>query len=384
MSAFGLPDPVGLASALMSCCSVTPADDGALDVLARALTSLGFDVAMLPFGPAGAETPNLFARIGDGSPHVCFAGHTDVVPPGEGWSVPPFASVLRDGTLIGRGACDMKGAVAAFVAACAEFLEDGVPEGTLSLLVTGDEEGIAAHGTRAVVDWLDQRGWMPDFCLVGEPTNPERLGQVIKIGRRGSVNAVIEVRGVQGHVAYPDRADNPVHRLILLLAEAIGEVIDGGSELFEPSRMQVTSIDVGNPAGNVIPGRASARLNVRFNDCHDGASLEVWIRALVGRHAPGASVEIVVSAEPFLSAVGPETMALAEAVRAVTGLVPSFDTGGGSSDARFLAPLCRVAEFGLVGASMHQVDEHVPVADLLALAEIYGRWLASVLPRRAV
>ncbi len=192
------------------------------------------------------------------------------------------------------------------------------------------------------------------------------------------------MRGVQGHVAYPDRADNPVHRLVLLLAEAIGAVLDGGSERFEPSRLQVTSIDVGNPAGNVIPGRASARLNVRFNDCHDGASLEVWIRALVGRHAPGASVEIVVSAEPFLSAVGPETMALAEAVRAVTGLVPSFDTGGGSSDARFLAPLCRVAEFGLVGASMHQVDEHVPVADLLALAEIYGRWLESVLPRRAV
>ena len=378
-------DPVELAVALMSCRSVTPDDDGAQALVSRALASLGFDVTALRFGPAGDETPNLFASVGSGSPHVCFVGHTDVVPPGDGWSAPPFAPQARDGRLIGRGACDMKGALAAFIAASAEILSDGDgrPAGTLSLLVTGDEEGRARHGTRAVVDWLRRDGRMPDFCLVGEPTNPSVLGETIKIGRRGSLNAAVEVRGVQGHVAYPRRADNPVHRLIALLGEAVGTALDDGSDAFERSELQVTSIDVGNPATNVIPARAGARLNVRFNDRHDGASLERWLRSVVSRHAPAAALQVDVSAEPFLSEDGPQTRALASAVRAVTGREPAFDTGGGSSDARFLAPHCRVAEFGLVGATMHQVDEQVTLADLRSLTEIYARWLRAVLPRPA-
>ena len=365
----------------MACRSVTPDDDGAQTVLARALETLGFAVTPLPFGPPGSTTPNLFASIGAGAPHVCFVGHTDVVPPGVGWSVEPFEPAIRDGRLIGRGACDMKGGIAAFVAACSGFLAGGPPAGTLSLLVTGDEEGRALHGTREVVGWLLRHELMPDFCLVGEPTNASVLGERIKIGRRGSLNAVIEVSGVQGHVAYPDRADNPVHRLLTLLGEVIGTALDEGSSEFEASGVQVTSIDVGNPATNVIPARATARLNVRFNNHHDGASVGRWLQSIARRHGPNAVLEVFVSAEPFLSMVGTETEALADAVRAVTGHTPAFDTGGGTSDARFLAPFCRVAEFGLVGASMHQVDEHVAVDDLCALASVYRRWLDQVLPR---
>ena len=376
----GLREPLALARALIECRSVTPHDGGAQAVLARALAALGFAVTHLPSGPSGQETPNLFARIGDRPPHVCFAGHTDVVPPGDaGWTTDAFTPDIRAGRLFGRGACDMKGAIAAFVGACAHHLADGPPAGSLSLLITGDEEGIALHGTRAVTDWLQITGQMPDFCLVGEPTNPAALGEMIKIGRRGSLNAAITVSGIQGHAAYPERADNPAHRLVALLHTLIGTALDGGTRHFAPSGLQVTSIDIGNPATNVTPARATARLNIRFNDTHSGASLESWLREAAHRHAPDVVIDIDTAAEPFVSEIGREALALRDAVREVTGREPLLDTAGGTSDARFLAPFCRVAEFGLVGATMHQVDENVPVDDLRTLAAIYATWLDAIL-----
>jgi succinyl-diaminopimelate desuccinylase len=379
-----LSDPLPLARALLACRSVTPDDDGAQAVLASALERLGFAVTALPSGPSGRETPNLFAIVGSGSPHLCFAGHTDVVPPGEtGWSAAPFAAELRDGSLFGRGACDMKGAIAAFVSACASYLDGGRrPSGSISLLVTGDEEGPATYGTRSVVEWLRRENRMPDFCLVGEPTNGGTLGETIKVGRRGSLNATITIFGVQGHVAYPERADNPAHRLVALLHALIGTSLDEGTAHFSASRLQVTSIDIGNPATNIIPASAAARLNIRFNDRHNGASLERWLRAEVVSHEADAQLDIVRSAEPFLSVnpEGEEIRVLRRVVRDVTGREPALDTGGGTSDGRFLAPYCRVAEFGLVGATMHKVDEHVPVGDLRALTTIYRRWLEGLLP----
>ena len=357
-------DPVALTQALIRCPSVTPADAGALDVVAQAASALGFDVHRLDFD----GTPNVFARRGSAGPHLCFAGHTDVVPPGAAdWSADPFGGDVRDGRVFGRGACDMKGAVAAFLAAIPA--EPGA--GSISLLITGDEEGPATGGTVRVLDWMAAHGHIPDFCLVGEPTNPGRLGEVIKIGRRGSLNARIVVQGVQGHVAYPARADNPVHRLTRLLAELLAEPLDSGTDWFEPSSLQITSVDVGNTATNVVPAEAAARLNIRFNDRHTGASLEAWLREVLARHASRATLDVSVSGEAFLTQPGPETDRLASAVASVTGLQPRLDTGGGTSDARFIARFCPVAEFGLVGATMHMADEHVPVADLLALTGIY-------------
>ena len=364
-------DPVALAQALIRCPSGTPADSGALDVVASAAERLGFTVHHLPFD----GTPNLFARRGEGAPHLCFAGHTDVVPPGEAaWSVDPFAGTLRDGAVWGRGACDMKGAIAAFLAA--------IPAdnpGSISLLITGDEEGPATGGTVRVLGWMAERGHIPDFCLVGEPTNPARLGEVIKIGRRGSLNARIRVEGTQGHVAYPARADNPVHRLVRALAELIAAPLDAGTDWFEPSTLQVTSADVGNAATNLVPAAATARLNIRFNDRHTGRSLETWLRETLARHAERFTLEVSVSGEAFLTAPGPHTERLAAAVAGATGVTPRLDTGGGTSDARFIARHCPVAEFGLVGATMHQIDEHVPVTDLHALRDTYAAVLRAFL-----
>ncbi len=374
--------PLPLAQALIRCPSVTPADDGAQAVLADALRRLGFAVFSLPFGEGAGRTPNLFARLGSEAPHLCFAGHTDVVPPGDaGWRVPPFAGAVVDGVLYGRGACDMKGGIAAFVHAVERRLArpGARPKGSISLLVTGDEEGPALHGTRRVLDWMAAHGHVPDFCLVGEPTNPERLGQSIKIGRRGTLNAHLVVRGVQGHVAYPRRADNPVHRLLALLAELTTTPLDAGTPFFEPSSLQVTSIDVGNPASNVIPARAEARFNVRFNDRHTGESLSGLLRAACARHAPDAVLDIHVGGEAFRFEPGPEVAALQAAIRTHTGSEASFDTLGGTSDARFIARYCAVAEFGLVGQSMHKVDENVPVSDLALLSEIYGDLLDRLL-----
>jgi succinyl-diaminopimelate desuccinylase len=358
-------DPVALAQALIRRASVTPADDGAQDVLAAALEALGFTVTRLRYG----QTENLFARIGTTGPHICFAGHTDVVPPGDGnWSAGAFSGEIRDGVLYGRGACDMKGAIAAWVAACEDHL---ALNGSISLLITGDEEGPATDGTVKVLDWMAANSQIPDFCIVGEPTNPARLGDMIKIGRRGSLNASITVFGTQGHVAYPARADNPVHRLIRTLAALTAAPLDAGSDWFEPSSLQVVSIDVGNPATNVIPATARARLNIRFNDRHSGASLTGWLRATIAQHAERFDLDISISGESFLTQPGPLVDTLTHAVQAATGRPVKLDTGGGTSDARFIARHCPVAEFGLVGATMHQVDERVPVAELRDLARIY-------------
>jgi succinyl-diaminopimelate desuccinylase len=361
-------DPLPLAQALIRCPSVTPADAGAQDTLAATLEQLGFTVHRLRFGAIS----NLFARIGSAAPHFCFAGHTDVVPAGHGaWRDEPFSGVVRDGVLYGRGACDMKGAVAAFAAAAAARLAAGPPTGSISLLITGDEEGEATDGTARVLEWLAARGEIPDFCLVGEPTNPTRLGEVIKIGRRGSLTARITVHGTQGHVAYPHRTDNPVHRLVAALAALTVLPLDAGSAWFEPSSLQVTTVDVGNPTSNLVPARAEAVLNIRFNDRHTGDSLAAWLRAAIARHAERAEIAVSISGESFLTTPGPQVETLRRAVAAATGVEPRLDTGGGTSDARFIARYCPVAEFGLVGATMHQVDECVPVAELRGLAAAY-------------
>lgn len=265
----------------------------------------------------------------------------------------------------------MKGAVAAFVAACAGLLEQGPITGSVSLLITGDEEGDAVDGTVKVLDWMEANGQIPDFCLVGEPTNPSKLGEIIKIGRRGSLNARIRVEGTQGHVAYPHRADNPAHRLAAALAALIAVPLDAGTDWFEPSSLQITSIDIGNPATNVIPAAATASLNIRFNDLHTGRDLESWLRAAISRFADRFTLDVVVSGESFVTKPGPVVEALREAVARETGIVPRLDTGGGTSDARFIARHCQVAEFGLVGATMHQTDESVPVSELRDLARIY-------------
>jgi len=371
-----LSDPLPLAQALIRRASVTPADDGAQDVLAEALERLGFGVTRLRFG----AIENLFARIGTGGPHICFAGHTDVVPVGDAaWRTEPFGGEVRDGVLYGRGACDMKGAIAAFVAGCAHHLARGKSRGSISLLITGDEEGAAVDGTVRLLDWMAANREVPDFCIVGEPTNPARLGDMIKIGRRGSLNARVTIHGTQGHVAYPQRADNPVHRLIRALATLTATPLDAGSTWFEASSLQITSIDVGNPATNVIPVAARASLNIRFNDHHSGASLEAWLRAVLAQSAERWELDVSVSGESFLTEPGPMVDGLRHGIAQVVGREPALDTGGGTSDARFIARHCPVAEFGLVGATMHHADECVPVADMRQLACIYAAVLGVLL-----
>ena len=347
-----------------------------MDVLTAALEELGFEVTRLRFG----EIENIFARIGTSAPHFCFAGHTDVVPVGDAnWSAPPFSGEVRNDVLYGRGACDMKGAIAAFVAAAARQLKTSPGKGSISLLITGDEEGPATDGTVKVLEWMAAHGQIPDFCLVGEPTCPVRLGDTIKIGRRGSLNAKITVHGTQGHVAYPHRADNPIHRLVRAVSALIAAPLDAGSEWFEPSSLQLVSIDVGNPATNVIPSTAKAALNIRFNDRHSGASLTAWLRATIGQHAERFDLDVSISGESFLTEPGPVVTTLKNAIARASGVEPKLDTGGGTSDARFISRHCAVAEFGLIGATMHQIDERVPVGELRALADIYEAVLADIL-----
>ncbi len=372
----GLIDPLALARGLIRCNSVTPADGGSQDVLAEALSRLGFTIHRLRHG----EIENIFARLGTEGPHFCFAGHTDVVPVGAvNWRDNPFGGEVRDGVLYGRGACDMKGAIAAFVAGVAKYLEQGEPKGSISFLITGDEEGPAVDGTVKVLEWMKAHDQIPDFCLVGEPTCPVRLGDMVKIGRRGSVNFRIEVHGTQGHVAYPHRADNPVHRLVSALHALTAAPIDAGTDWFEPSTLQLTSIDVGNTATNVIPPSARAALNIRFNEKHSGASLIAWIKATFARYAERFDIEASISGESFVTKPGPMVDILRQAIVGATGIEPKLDTGGGTSDARFIANYCPVAEFGLVGATMHQTDERVPVAELRDLARIYHDVLAAFL-----
>lgn len=369
-------DPVDLASRLIACPSVTPADAGALGLVAQALAPLGFAVQRFASGEApDGPVENLVAIRGSGGPHLAFAGHTDVVPAGE-WS-DAFRPRIAGGLLHGRGAVDMKGAVAAFVAAAARVPADH--PGTLSLLLTGDEEGPAVHGTRAIIAWLEARGLRPDLCLVGEPTSEKRLGDTMKIGRRGSVNVWIEVPGVQGHVAYPALADNPVPRLVRALARLDALVLDEGSDWFQPSNLEVTDLQVGNPAANVIPGRALARLNIRFNDRQRGPDLVERVRAIVTEEAPRASVRAAISGEAFLTEPGGWTGLVADAIAAETGIVPAPSTSGGTSDARFLSRLCPTIEFGLLNATMHKVDEAVAIDDLHTLARIYERVTRSAL-----
>ena len=371
-----MTDPLPLAEALIRCPSVTPEEGGALGVLEEALRPLGFECHRLRFN----EVHNLFARRGSGGPHFCYAGHTDVVPPGEGWTSPPFEPAIRDGLLHGRGACDMKGGIAAFVAGLSDYLA-ARPEhpGSISLLITGDEEGPSVDGTKRVLEWLAERGEVPDVALVGEPTSRARLGDIIKIGRRGSMTARIAVRGVQGHSAYPQRADNPIHRMIRALSRLTAEPLDDGSEWFEPSTLQVTGFDTGNAASNVIPGLTRAMLSIRFNDRHSSAALAERIRAVLAEEAPDHELAVSVSGEAFLTEPGPFVAALRRAVVRATGAEAALDTGGGTSDARFLARYCPVAELGAVGSTLHMVDECTPVAELRELAALYRMVLEEVL-----
>jgi succinyl-diaminopimelate desuccinylase len=373
-------DPVSLAQALIRCPSVTPEDQGALGVVQQALDQLDFTCHRLRFEEDGtAPVENLYARLGAGSPHLCFAGHTDVVPPGDldSWRIDPFAGAVENGVLYGRGAVDMKGAIACFIAATARFLEEHQPAGSISFLITGDEEGPAINGTRKVLGWLRRRRETLDACLVGEPTSAERLGDTIKIGRRGSLSARLTVRGVQGHVAYPERADNPIPRLLAMLQALSSEPLDTGSEHFQPSELVITSIDVGNDASNLIPAEARAAFNVRFNDRHTARSLESTLRARLDATGGNYRLETHAGAEAFHTMPGAFTDLLEAMIERELGVVPELSTTGGTSDARFIKDFCPVVEFGLVGATIHQVDERVPVADLEALTRVYQALLAS-------
>ncbi|MGF7202468.1 succinyl-diaminopimelate desuccinylase [Sphingobium olei] len=364
-------DVLALAQHLLACPSVTPATGAVFDALEAMLTPLGFTVDRFLAGesPDGPVENLLAWRTTGPGPHFAFAGHLDVVPPGAGWTSDPFAPEIRGDLLYGRGAVDMKGAIAAFVAALGA-LPDDLP-GTISLIITGDEEGPATHGTLALMDRMAARELRPDLCLVGEPTSSARLGDVVKIGRRGSVNMWISVAGVQGHVAYPHLADNPIPRLVRILTAIEAEVLDEGTDWFQPSNIEITDLEVGNPAHNVIPAGATARISIRFNDRHSGASLIERVRAIAAPE--GGTVEAKISGEAFLTEPGALSDLVRGAIRDVTGVETELSTTGGTSDARFLSRLCPVVEFGLCNATMHKLDEAVAVADLRALTEIYAR-----------
>lgn len=367
------------AIALIACESVTPATGNVFDTLEAMLRPLGFAVERFLSGandpdPAhGGPVENLFAIRGKNGRHFAFAGHVDVVPPGAGWHSAPFAPEIRGDLLYGRGAVDMKGSIAAFIAAVENIPEEA---GIISFIITGDEEGPAIHGTRALIEHMQARGSIPDLCLVGEPTSVNRLGDMMKVGRRGSVNMWITVDGAQGHVAYPHLADNPIPKLVSIMAEINTIVLDEGTEFFQPSNIEVTDIHVGNPATNVIPAKAEARLSIRFNDLHSGEKLVDRIRAIV---EPTGSLKAMISGEAFLTPPGELSEAVAAVVADVTGITPEASTTGGTSDARFLSKICPVVEFGLCNATMHKLDEAVSVADLETLTEIYHRVVLRVL-----
>ncbi len=383
MSQSALTDPLPLAEALIRCPSVTPADAGALEVCQRHLEQLGFACERLVFGPAEWRVDNLWARRGTGSPHFMYCGHTDVVPPGDPahWTSPPFEPAVRDGLLHGRGANDMKGGVAAFLAGLAQYREARPAHpGTISVLITGDEEARSVDGVARVMPWLAERGLVPDMALVGEPSSFRRLGDVIRIGRRGSLTARVTVHGKQGHSANPHTADNPIHRLLGALAPLVAAPLDQGTPFFPPSTLQVTGIDVGNAASNVIPAQARAMLNIRFNDLHTREGLTERLHAAF--RAAGCRYDLVAdgNADPFLTKPGPFVDALVRAIRRTTGVgEPELNAGGGTSDARFIAKYCPVAEFGDVGTSGHQVDEHCDVARLRHLSAVYRAILEECL-----
>ncbi len=380
-------DPVALTVNLVRCPSVTPGEGGALDLLQGVLEERGFVCQRLLFSEEGTpDVDNLYARLGEEAPNFCFAGHTDVVPPGsaEDWSSDPFAGEIREGTVFGRGAADMKGAIAAFVAAIDDFLESGPPSGSISLLITGDEEGPAVNGTVKMLDWLKENSETLDLCVVGEPTNPSTLGEMVKIGRRGSMNAVLTVTGIQGHVAYPDQADNATHRLLAMLTALTAAPLDTGNAHFQPSSLQVTSIDAINPTENVIPGTAAAKFNIRFNDEHDSQSLTEWLhRTLAAAGGKGVNYDLAirVSGESFIFPPGALSDLICDSVEAVCGRRPKLSTTGGTSDARFIKNHCPVAEFGLVGATMHKVDECARIDDIRDLSAVYRTMLGKYFGR---
>ena len=370
-------DPVALSAELIRCPSVTPAEGGALTALAAHLRAAGFVCTRVDRGGVA----NLYARWGTAGPVFGFNGHTDVVPVGDeaAWTRPPFGAEIEDGILWGRGATDMKTGVAAFAAAAVDFVRDTPPNGSVVLMITGDEEGDAEHGTAAILDWMAERDERADVCLVGEPTCPETFGDMIKIGRRGSLTARITARGVQGHAAYPHRAKNPLPALVHLLDRLARHELDRGTAHFDASTLAITTIDVGNPATNVIPAEGRATVNIRFNDAHSGASLTEWLNAQAAEVSAfsgvALDVAIRISGESFITEPGPLSTLVAGAVEAETGVTPVLSTSGGTSDARFMRAHCPVVEFGLVGKTMHQVDEHVPVDQITRLKAVYSRIL---------
>ena len=367
-------DALALAQALIRRPSVTPKDAGALDVLETVLKSIGFATHRLPFG----DVDNLYARLGDSAPHFCFAGHTDVVPAGEGSNTNPFAATVQDGLLYGRGAADMKSAIAAFVAAAAKVAP---PKGSISLLITGDEEGVAVNGTVKLLEWLKARGEKIDHCVVGEPTSVAKAGDTLKIGRRGSINFKLTVTGVQGHVGYPQKAKNPIPVLAELVTQLASHKLDKGNDHFDPSTLAFTTLDVGNDATNVIPGEARAAFNIRFNDKHTPESLINWVNDRVTQVArqSGCTIDVTsqTSGVSFLTAPGKFTQLVSDTVAGVTGQSPFFSTSGGTSDARFIKDFCPVVELGLAGATMHKADECVAVAEIAALTDIYAALLTA-------
>jgi succinyl-diaminopimelate desuccinylase len=377
-------DPTALARDLVRCPSVTPAEGGALGLIEGVLKWAGFEVHRVTFAePGTAPVENLYARIGDKSPHLAFAGHTDVVPPGEQakWTHPPCAGEIADGTLYGRGAVDMKGAIACALAATLDHLaaRGGEPKGSISFLITGDEEGIAVNGTVKLIKWAAERGETFDHCILGEPSNAATIGDTIKIGRRGSLNGTLVVTGKQGHVAYPDRADNPVRGLVTLMSALMTAALDHGSAQFDASNLEFTSIDIGNAVVNLIPGEARARFNIRFNDCHSQTSLKVLVEKRAADAAAGRirwHIEWEPSnADTFVTKPGPFVDLVSAAIKEVTAKEPRLSTTGGTSDARFIKNYCPVLEFGLVGQTMHQVDERTTVADLTTLTAVYRKVL---------
>jgi succinyl-diaminopimelate desuccinylase len=373
-------DPVALARDLLRCPSVTPAEGGALALIEGVLKAAGFEVHRVTFAePGTAPVENLYARIGNAAPHLVFAGHTDVVPPGDEakWTHPPFAGEIASGTLFGRGAVDMKGSIACALAAVRDHLaaRGGRPRGSISFLITGDEESIAVNGTVKLLRWAAERGETFDHCILGEPSNAAAIGDTIKVGRRGSLNGTLVVTGKQGHVAYPERADNPVRGLVALMSALMAAPLDRGSSQFTPSNLEFTSIDIGNPVVNLIPNEARARFNIRFNDCHSQVSLKMLIERNAAEAAAGR-VRWHIEWEPsnadvFVTEPGPFVDLVSGAIKTVTGSEPKLSTTGGTSDARFIKDYCPVLEFGLVGQTMHQVDEHTAVADLTTLTAVY-------------
>jgi succinyl-diaminopimelate desuccinylase len=385
-------DPIANLQALIRCPSVTPAEGGALSALEAMLVPLGFEVRrMVASEPGTPDVENLYARLGDTGPHLMFAGHTDVVPPGDeaAWHYPPFSAEIVEGEMFGRGAVDMKGGIACFVAAVARHIEEhGAPDGSISFLITGDEEGPSVNGTEKLLKWAAEKGERWDACLVGEPTNPDVLGDMIKIGRRGSVSGKVAVYGVQGHAAYPHLADNPVRGLLPLASALMDPPFDGGTAEFPASNLEVTSIDVGNPATNVIPAKAAFAFNLRFNDTWTADTVKAEILRRLDAAAREQTLrpdrdpiryEIVWAERPshvFLTRNNALISSLSGAVESVTGKVPQLSTTGGTSDARFIKDYCPVVEFGLVGQTMHMVDERVALADLETLTQIYGTFLS--------